>query len=174
MYCSLSNSFCIPKTLSFPFSLPLTRLSIPTPCRAAEAWRLLSDHGAAQPALRHTLWPAPALRGADRPGVRERLRGAGHAGWQGTCHWRRYAHMCTCLPIHTHRHTLKTHGIHPPIRPPLHNHRYLHIPDRGSDWCCHGNCHTETWPGHINIPLTWGQHQHLRALVPAPCFIYWI
>lgn len=87
--------------LAFLLSHSLTTLSILFPFRAAETWRLLSDHGAPQPALRHTLWPAPALCGADWPGVRERLRGAGYAGWQGTCHWGRYAHISFCLHTRT-------------------------------------------------------------------------
>lgn len=54
--------------------------------RAAEARRLLPGDGAAHPAVRHALRPAPALRGADGPGVRARLRGAGHAGREGPRH----------------------------------------------------------------------------------------
>lgn len=85
---SLRSPLCTPP----PHSTP--------PCRAAEARRLLSDHGAAKPALRHTLWPAPALRGADGSGVRAGLRGAGHAGRQGPRHWRRCA--CTWLSARWH------------------------------------------------------------------------
>lgn len=71
-------------------------------CRATKAWRLLSNHGAAQPAVWYTFWPAPALCWADWSGVCERLRGAGHAGWSGTRHWRRYAHVCPCIYTETH------------------------------------------------------------------------
>lgn len=71
------------------------------PHRAAKAWCLLSDHGEAQPGVRHTLRPAPAFLRADRCGVRERLRGAGYARWKRTRHWRRYA----CVnPAYTHMH----------------------------------------------------------------------
>lgn len=96
---------------AFLLSLSLTTLSILFPFRPAETWRLLSDHGAPQPALRHTLWPAPALCGADWPGVRERLRGAGYAGWQGACHWGRYAHISFCLHTSTQQWHLTS--IHP-------------------------------------------------------------
>lgn len=71
-------------------------------CRAAKAWCLLSDHGEAQPGLWHALRPPPALLGADRCGVRERLRGAGYARWKRTRHWRRCAYINPCKYTHIH------------------------------------------------------------------------
>lgn len=82
--------------------------------------------------------------------------------------------VCSYLLLPAYTHTSVRHYILPPIRPPIPNHPHQPILQRGSHCCCHGDSHSETWPVQINIPLTWGRQQHLRALGPAPCFIYWI
>lgn len=75
------------------------------PFRFAEARCLLSDHSATHPPVRHTLRPSPVFCGADRSGLCERLRGPGHARWQGASHWGRYALIGTWTHTHIHPHT---------------------------------------------------------------------